>query len=52
MLGLIDKKGNEQFERISQFKEYVLDIAKNKLMKIQILRLILNLKRKVDLLNG
>ena len=31
MLGLIDKKGNEQFERISQFKEYVLDIAKKQI---------------------
>lgn len=28
MLGLIDKKGNEQFERISDFKKFVLDIAK------------------------
>ena len=27
MLGLIDKKGNEQFERISDFKIKVLDIA-------------------------
>ncbi|MBD3907299.1 replication initiation protein [Chryseobacterium sp. C-2] len=31
MLGLIDKKGNEQFERISQFKEYVLDISKKQI---------------------
>lgn len=31
MLGLIDKKGNEQFERISQFKAYVLDIAKKQI---------------------
>lgn len=28
MLGLIDKKGNEQFERISDFKKFVLDIAR------------------------
>lgn len=31
MLGLIDKKGNEQFERISQFKQFVLDIAKKQI---------------------
>ena len=31
MLGLIDKKGNKQFERISQFKEYVLDISKKQI---------------------
>lgn len=31
MLGLIDKKGNEQLERISQFKERVLDIAKKQI---------------------
>jgi len=31
MLGLVDKKGNEQYERISQFKEYVLDIAKKQI---------------------
>lgn len=31
MLGLIDKKGNEQFEKISQFKERVLDIAKKQI---------------------
>lgn len=31
MLGLIDKKGNEQFERISAFKEKVLDVAKNQI---------------------
>jgi plasmid replication initiation protein len=28
MLGLIDKKGNEQYEKVSQFKERVLDVAK------------------------
>ncbi|MCY1663849.1 RepB family plasmid replication initiator protein [Chryseobacterium sp. SL1] len=31
MLGLIDKKGNEQFERINDFKKYVLDIAKKQI---------------------
>jgi plasmid replication initiation protein len=31
MLGLIDKKGNEQFERINDFKKYVLDIAKQQI---------------------
>ncbi|TXI96084.1 MAG: RepB family plasmid replication initiator protein [Chryseobacterium cucumeris] len=31
MLGLIDKKGNEQFERISAFKEKVLDVAKTQI---------------------
>ncbi|MEJ5148842.1 replication initiation protein [Sphingobacterium sp. MYb388] len=31
MLGLVDKKGNEQLERISQFKERVLDIAKKQI---------------------
>src|SRR5690606_38112835 len=31
MLGLVDKKGNEQYERISQFQERVLDIAKKQI---------------------
>lgn len=31
MLGLIDKKGNEQFERISDFKKFVLEIARNQI---------------------
>ncbi|WP_244614327.1 replication initiation protein [Elizabethkingia argenteiflava] len=31
MLGLIDKKGNEQFKRINDFKKYVLDIAKKQI---------------------
>lgn len=31
MLGLVDKKGNEQLERISQFKERVLDMAKKQI---------------------
>jgi len=31
MLGLIDKKGNEQFERISDFKIKVLDIARKQI---------------------
>lgn len=33
MLGLIDKKGNEQFERINDFKKYALDIAKKQINK-------------------
>jgi plasmid replication initiation protein len=28
MLGMVDKKGNEQFERLSDFKKFVLDTAK------------------------
>lgn len=31
MLGLIDKKGNEQYEKISQFKSKVLDVAKEQI---------------------
>lgn len=31
MLGLIDKKGNEQYERISQFQEKVLSVAKRQI---------------------
>lgn len=31
MLGLVDKKGNEQYYKISQFKEKVLDIAKKQI---------------------
>lgn len=31
MLGLIDKKGNEQFERISDFKKFVLDTARTQI---------------------
>lgn len=31
MLGLVDKKGNEQFKQIGQFKEFVLDIAKKQI---------------------
>ena len=31
MLGLIDKKGNEQYEKVSQFKERVLDLAKTQI---------------------
>ncbi|MGL6128570.1 replication initiation protein [Chryseobacterium artocarpi] len=31
MLGLIDKKGNEQFTEITAFKKYVLDIAKKQI---------------------
>jgi len=31
MLGLVDKKGNQQYERISQFQEKVLDVAKRQI---------------------
>jgi plasmid replication initiation protein len=31
MLGLIDKKGNEQYKQIGQFKEKVLDVAKEQI---------------------
>jgi len=31
MLGMVDKKGNEQYEKISQFKERVLDLAKEQI---------------------
>ena len=31
MLGLIDKKGHEQYEKISQFKSKVLDVAKEQI---------------------
>jgi plasmid replication initiation protein len=31
MLGLIDNKGNEQFERLSSFKLRVLDVAKDQI---------------------
>jgi len=31
MLGLVDKKGNEQFRQIGEFKKYVLDVAKKQI---------------------
>jgi len=31
MLGLVDKKGNEKYTQIGQFKEFVLDIAKKQI---------------------
>jgi len=31
MLGLVDKKGNEQFKQIGQFKEYVLEVARKQI---------------------
>lgn len=33
MLGLINKKGEEQFERVSEFKKKVLDVAKEQINK-------------------
>jgi len=33
MLGLIDKKGNSQYEKVSQFQERVLDLAKKQINK-------------------
>lgn len=46
ILGLIDKKGNEQFERISQFKEYVLDIAKKQINENTDIEIDFELKKK------
>src|SRR5699024_12770690 len=31
MLGLVDRKGQEKYTQISQFKEYVLEIAKQQI---------------------
>lgn len=34
MLGLVDKKGNEKYTQIGQFKEFVLDIAKKQINEL------------------
>lgn len=46
MLGLIDKKGNEQFERISDFKLKVLDIAKAQICEHTDIELSYELKKR------
>lgn len=46
MLGLIDKKGNEQFERISDFKMKVLDIAKTQICENTDIKLSYELKKR------
>lgn len=46
MLGLIDKKGNEQFERISDFKLKVLDIAKTQICENTDIELSYELKKR------
>ena len=46
MLGLIDKKGNEQFERISDFKIKVLDIARSQISENTDIELDYELKKR------
>ena len=46
MLGLIDKKGNEQFERISDFKKFVLDIARTQISENTDIELDYELKKR------
>lgn len=46
MLGLIDKKGNEQFERISDFKLKVLDIARKQICENTDIELDFELKKR------
>ena len=46
MLGIIDKKGNEQFERISDFKMKVLDIAKTQICENTDIELSYELKKR------
>ena len=46
MLGLIDKKGNEQFERISDFKIKVLDIARTQICENTDIELDYELKKR------
>ncbi|WP_333854639.1 replication initiation protein [Epilithonimonas sp.] len=46
ILGLIDKKGNEQFERISDFKKFVLDIARNQISENTDIELDYELKKR------
>lgn len=46
MLGLIDKKGNEQFERISDFKKFVLDIARKQISENTDIELEYELKKR------
>lgn len=46
MLGLIDKKGNEQFTEITAFKKYVLDIARKQISENTDIELDYELKKK------
>ena len=46
MLGLIDKKGNEQFERVNDFKKNVLDIAKQQINKHTDIEIDFELKKR------
>lgn len=46
MLGMIDKKGNEQFERVSDFKKFVLDIAKKQINEYTDIEIDFELKKK------
>ena len=46
MLGLIDKKGNEQYERLSDFKKKVLDIAKEQMNQFTDLDFDYDLKKR------
>lgn len=46
MLGLIDKKGNEQFERISDFKLKVLDVARKQISENTDIELEYELKKR------
>lgn len=46
MLGLIDKKGNEQYEKISQFQERVLDVARAQISENTDIELDYELKKR------
>jgi plasmid replication initiation protein len=46
MLGLIDKKGNQQFERISDFKLKVLDVARKQISENTDIELEYELKKR------
>ena len=46
MLGLIDKKGNEQYEKISQFQERVLDLARQQICENTDIELDYELKKR------
>ena len=46
MLGLIDKKGIEQFERISDFKKFVLDVARKQISENTDIELDYELKKR------
>lgn len=46
MLGLIDKKGNEQYEKISHFQERVLDVARQQICENTDIELEYELKKR------